>query len=262
MNTGESKKFVGAVEAGVKILRRLADTDEAEGVASIARETGLNVSTTFNILKTLTKEGLVTFDDRTKSYRIGMGVLELALPVMGRSPSVLIRPLMETIAEKHQVSVALWNVTGGRRLVLSDHVEPSRVVHAVLRQGARLPDLAGAIGRCIAAHRGLDHAALRRDFDNVRWQNAPDFDVFLDDVRTAQATGYAFDLGHLYRGVNLVAAVACDREGQPRLGLSAISIAQQVEEDALSSVAVDLLEATRTVERGIFGRARRPADPD
>ncbi|OWU85678.1 hypothetical protein ATO6_01750 [Oceanicola sp. 22II-s10i] len=253
MKPAEHQKFVGAVQAAVKIMRRLAEVDQAEGVASIARATGLNVSTTFNILKTLTKERLVTFDDRTKAYDLGLGVLDIAMPVMGRPPAELIRPLMEEIAERHQTSVALWHVTDARRVVMSDHVAPSRVVHAVLRPGARFPDLAGAVGRCVAAHREYDRDTLEREFAALRWQNPPSFDTYWAEVQQARQDGYAIEVGQLFRGITLIASVACDAQGAPRLGLSAVSIAQQIEDDRLADVARDLSTAVQAIERGVFG---------
>jgi DNA-binding IclR family transcriptional regulator len=56
----------------------LAYSDTSLGVASIACETRLNVSTTFNILRTLRKKGIVVFDPQTKTYRLGLGVLTLS----------------------------------------------------------------------------------------------------------------------------------------------------------------------------------------
>jgi len=250
----DPQKYVGAVENAVKILRRLAQVDGPEGVAIIARETGLNVSTTFNILKTLAKEGLVTFDEQTKSYAIGIGVLELAAPMLGKNMGDMIRPVMERICRDHSVLVALWTITPNGRIVLTDRVVPMNVVHADLRQGSRLPDLAGAIGRCVAAVRGYDKAALREAYAGLRWQRDPGFDAYWDEVQQARVDGYAFDFGNLFRGLSLAAVVMRDLEGVPRLGLSAISIADQIEESALRAAARDLRAAGEAIERNVFGR--------
>ncbi len=254
MKAPDPQKYVGAVESAVKILRRLAQIDAPEGVAIIARETGLNVSTTYNILKTLAKEGLVTFDEQTKGYAIGMGVLELSAPMLGRNPGDMIRPVMDRIAREHAVLVALWTVTPNGRIVLSDRVVPVDVVRADMRPGSRLPDLVGAVGRCVAAVRGLDRDTLRDAYAGLRWQRDPGFDAYWDDVQQARVDGYAFDFGHLFRGLSIAAVVIRDIEGAPRLGLSAISIAEQIEEAALREAAVALKEAGAFIELNVFGR--------
>lgn len=253
MSTGDSQKFVGAVGSAVKIMRRLAQTDAPQGVAAVARETGLNVSTTFNILKTLTHERLVVFDERTKSYKLGMGMLELAAPVLGRRPNDLIGPLMAQVAEAHRVLVALWHVTSSGRIVLSDRVVPEHVVHADIRPGSRLPMLAGAVGRCMAARSGMPREALHEAFAALQWQDPPSFASYWEDVEMARETGYAFDFGQLFKGLNMAAAAVCDAQGQPRFGLSAISIADQMSEPALRDAAVALREAARFIEVNLFG---------
>jgi len=250
----EPQKYVGAVENAVKILRRLAQADEPEGVAIVARETGLNVSTTFNILKTLAKEGLVTFDEQTKGYAVGMGVLELSAPVLGRNPGDMIRPVMERICREHSVLVALWTITPNGRIVLSDRVVPMDVVHADMRQGSRLPELAGAIGRCVAAVRDIDRETLREAYAALRWQRDPGFESYWADVQQARVDGYAFDFGHLFKGLSMAAVAIRDLDGSTRLGLSAISISDQIEPAALREAACALREAGRFIELNVFGR--------
>lgn len=254
MRPAEPQKYVGAVGNAVKILRRLAQADEPEGVAIVARETGLNVSTAFNILKTLTKEGLVSFDEQTKGYAVGMGVLELSAPLLGRNPGDMIRPVMERICREHSVLVALWTVTPTGRIMLSDRVLPMNVVHADMRQGVRLPELAGAVGRCVAVARGHDRETLRRAYAGLRWQRDPGFEAYWADVEQARRDGFAFDFGQLFKGLSAAAVVIRDMDGAPRLGLSAISIADQIEEAALRESALALREAGHFIETNVFGR--------
>lgn len=255
----DTQKYVGAVENAAKILRRLTQVDAPEGVAIIARETGLNVSTTFNILKTLVKEGFATFDERTKSYAIGPGVLELATPFLGRNPVDMIRPVITGVCERHQVLVALWNVTPTGRIVLSDRIVPPNVVHADMRPGARLPDLVGAVGRCVAAERGLTRDELQAAYEALRWQNPPGFDAYWADVQKAAKDGFAFDFGNLFKGLSMAAVVVRDLDGVPRLGLSAISISGQKDADALHQAAFALRDARDFIEVNVFGRRQASA---
>jgi DNA-binding IclR family transcriptional regulator len=255
----ETQKYVGAVENAAKILRRLTQMDAPEGVAVIARETGLNVSTTFNILKTLVKERLAVFDEQTKCYAIGPGVMELATPFLGRNPVDMIRPLASEVSQRHQVLVALWNVTPAGRIVLSDRIVPPNVVHADMRQGARLPALVGAVGRCIAAQQRLDSDALKTAYETLRWQNPPGFAAYQADVEKAAEDGFAFDFGNLFAGLSMAAVVVRDLDDVPRLGLSAISIAGQKDRSGMYDVALALKEARDFIEANVFGRQQSAA---
>ncbi len=253
MKTQDTQKYVGAVEAAVKILRRLAEIDQSDGVASIARDTGLNVSTTFNILKTLTKDKLVSFDGDTKTYSISMGILELATPVIARPPADLIRPTLTELVNKHTVPIALWTISGTNRLVLTDRVLPVGAVHVDIPSGVRLPVLAGAIGRCIAAERKYSKSEMKPEFDKIKWQDPPGFETYLSQVEEARKDGYALDMAQLFFGLNMVGATIVDRDGHPRLALSAISIANQISDDSFHDIGRDLRDAAKFIAKNIFG---------
>ncbi|MBA4490058.1 helix-turn-helix domain-containing protein [Paracoccus sp. S1E-3] len=255
MRDEQTPKPVPAVQNATMILRLLATRGTAMGATQIAREAGLNVSSAFNILRTLAHDGLLSFDPETKTYRIGMGMMEFATPLLGANPADLIRPLANAIAQDHQVMIALWQITGTRRLVLIDHFTAPRIVQAVIAPNSRLPVFAGAVGRVYAARRGLDEGQTRKGYDGVRWQDPPGFDAYWQDVLAARETGQARDRGQLFRGLDIVAAVACDRADTPRLGLSSITISGQHDDDSLAHVAAALSEAAGQIERGLFCRA-------
>ena len=254
MADDQGQKFVPAVQNAMLILRLLAVAGGPMGATQIARETGLNVSSAFNILRTLSHEGLLSFDPGAKTYRIGLGLLEFAAPLLGANPADLIRPLMNAIAQDHQVMIALWQITPTERIVLIDHFTAPHIVQAAVARNSRLPVFAGAIGRCYAASRGLDRDQTRTGYDRVRWQSAPGFDAYWHDVQQARQTGVARDRGQLFRGLQIVASLARDAEDNPRLGMSSITISGQHDEPALTRVGEALAEAAGQIERSLFGR--------
>jgi DNA-binding IclR family transcriptional regulator len=256
MTQAGPSKFVPAVESAVKLLRRIAIISEPEGVAAMARATGLNGSTTFNILKTLAKEGFVTFDEKDKTYRIGMGVLEIVGSILGANPNDLIRPLLHALATEHSVLIALWQITESDRIVLIDSVAPHKVVHAKLETGSRLPVMIGAVGRCYAALTGVTRADAQTAYDRLKWQSPPGFEIYWQDIEAARKTGFALDFGNLFIGLNIAAAVARDADGRPRLGLSAISIAGQTSVEAMQDIAAALNKAATLIETNVFARPR------
>ena len=251
--TGPSK-FVPAVENAIKLLRRIAMASEPEGVAAMARATGLNGSTTFNILKTLANEGFVVFDEKDKTYRIGMGVLEIVGSILGANPNDLIRPLLHSLATEHSVLIALWQITESNRIVLIDSVAPTKTVHAKLETGSRLPAMIGAVGRCYAALTGVTQSEAKVAYDLLKWQSPPGFENYWQDIELARQTGIAYDFGNLFIGLNISAAVASDAAGKPRLGLSAISIAGQTSAKAMQDIGAALHKATNLIQTNVFAR--------
>lgn len=248
-------KFVGAVENAVTVLRYLTHASGPVGVAPIARETGLNVSTTFNILRTLTKERLVAFETTSKTYSIALGMLEFSVPLLGTNQIDLIHPELERLSAEHNSLIGLWKVTPNDRIVLVDRVVGINVVRVDMSIGSRLPAFIGAVGRCIAATRNLSVKELETRFRRLRWQAPPRFEDYTADVAAADKRGYAFDYGQLFKGVDIVAAVIRDHNGEARLGISGIVIAGQLSRPALAALGQEICKTAEHISANLYGRA-------
>lgn len=251
-----SPKNVGAVANAVSILRSLAQMSEPAGVAVIARDSGVSVSTCFNILRTLSSERLVDFDPEAKTYQIGMGVLELSLPLLGANQADLIRPELKRLSGEHNSLICLWQITESERIVLVDRVSTARTVRVDMSDGSRLPTYVGAVGRCYAAIRGLPADHLKTHFDQLQWQSPPSFEAYATDVERARRDGYAFDFGQLFIGLEIAAAIVTDPTGKPRLGISGISIAGQLSRENIERLGVDLRNSADWISEALFGVSR------
>src|SRR6266478_8808986 len=138
-NQDLAPNFVGAVGNAVSILRSLAHSSEPAGVAAIARNAGVSVSTCFNILRTLASERLVVFDPESKAYRIGLGMLEFSVPLLGANQADVIRPELKRLAGERSCLICLWQLTENDRILLIDRVSPPRTVRVDISHGSRLP---------------------------------------------------------------------------------------------------------------------------
>ncbi len=243
---------VGALVQALRILRFLAAHGTPEGVSTIARATEVNGSTCFNILRTLSAEGLVRFDPSAKTYRLGFGVLELATGLMGTNPGELIRPELERLALTHGALICLWHVTDSDRIVLIERAFDPEAIRVDLPRGKRLPALIGAVGRVIAARRALDMADLRRRFAALRWQSPPRFEDYADSIAEAARLGYGIDRGQLYIGVDTVGAVVSDGGGAPRYGISSITLHRQKDEAQLAAAGRDMVEVCTRIGAALF----------
>lgn len=248
-----SPKIVGAVANAVSILRTLAQSNGPAGVNVIARDAGVSVSTCFNILRTLSSERLVDFDPEAKTYAIGMGVLELSLPLLGANQANLIRPELARLSAEHKCLMCLWQITDGERIVLIDRVSTAKTMRVDMSDGSRLPTFVGAVGRCYAALRDLPRADLKARFDALQWQAPPSFEEYVQDVEQARRDGYAFDLGQLFRGLEIAAAVVTDPSGKPRLGISGISIAGQLTRPEIEQLGAALRDSADFISESLFG---------
>ena len=243
---------VGALVHALSILRYLSARGRPEGVSVIARATGVNGSTCFNILRTLVAEGLVVFDDTDKTYRPGVGLVELAVGVLGANPADMIRPELERMALDHRALMCLWHITGDDRIVLIERAFDPAATRVDLPVGKRLPAYSGGVGRALAAHRGLSRDDLCAPFAALRWQSPPGFDAYADSVADAARLGYAVDLGELYIGVDVVGSIVTDARGVARYGISSITLAGQIDATARHAIGVDIANTCRRIGGALF----------
>ena len=58
----KSEKTVGALVAGLKVLRYMSKVEEPVGVSRVARDLSISPSTCFSLLRTLVSEELLNFN--------------------------------------------------------------------------------------------------------------------------------------------------------------------------------------------------------
>lgn len=250
------EKLVGALVSGIDILRYMIRAREAVGVSQIARDLDLNTSTCFNLLRTLVHEGLLRFDAPTKTYSLGLGIVELAKGAIEQgSYARIVRPHMTTIAQKHRVTTTLWQRSGPDRVVLVELVDGGGAARVHMNIGQRLPIYIAALGRCMAAHTNLPKKELERHFRTLRWEEAPSFKTYVQEVETARREGFAIDNGNFVRGVGTVSSLVTDSREDAVMAISAVGFSAQFSDAGWQALGMDLRRCAREVSQALKGGA-------
>lgn len=253
-DSAPSEKLVGALSSGIKILRYLASASTPLGVTRIAKDLDLNGSTCFNLLKTLVHERLVTFDESTKTYSMGLGLVELAKGSLEKASYVrLIQPHLSELAQRHHATTTLWQRTSGERVVLVNLAESSSPIRIHMSVGQRLPMYIAALGRCMAAHSGLSALELRSKLSGLRWGDGPSFEEYMQEVQEVRRRGYAIDRGNYVRGVVTVSSPILDSQYEPIMAISAVGFATQLTENNLRALGEDLRNRCEEISSAISG---------
>jgi DNA-binding IclR family transcriptional regulator len=261
VKTARVPKDVGAVVNALRILRCLSGSSRPLGVAAVTRATGISASTAFGILRTLARLHYVSFDETDKTYRLGLAMAEMAASLLGTSHAELIRPELERLAFRYETLILLWRVTEDNRLVLIDRAYSQIAVRVEIKLGYRMPLLAGAVGRCVAATLDVSSSELRRRFAGARWQTPLSFGAFEKQVLEARDRGWSLDDGYLFRGLTSVAALVVDEERRPRLGISGVSITGQQSPQALRALGHDLAALATDIGHALFPGPNVTATP-
>ena len=146
------KGTVSAVRHAVEVLTALSQTGGPLGVSALARLVGRHKSTVSRILATLEETSLVERDQATGQYRLGLGLVALAGPLL-RNLDVrkVARPLLEELARScgETASLSLWD---GQAAVIVEQILGNRAIAHVALPGRRVPAHCTAAGKVLLAH--------------------------------------------------------------------------------------------------------------
>lgn len=234
-------KVVGAVAGAIKILRYLAESRVPQGVSRIAKDTGLNTSTSFNILRTLAMEDFVQFDPASKTYSLSLGIMEIAKGATALGGDIgSLRPAMERIALDHGVTVTLWQPVSEERKVLILSALTRNAMRIQMQVGQRLPILMGATGRVFAAFGDGDKAVMKRRFSEIRWDQPLTFEEFLEQVHKTRENGYAVDDQNFASGTISMAFPIFDKDEKPIMAVTATMFSGQYSEERAARIVEDM----------------------
>lgn len=196
-----------AVTRAASILRVVARSETPLGVQAIARELVLVPSTCLHILRALVAEDLLAFDPETKRYRLGAGLVSLARTLLKRSTfGELVQPHLEQLSKQLGATALGLQVRGLEHVIVTAISRAREPFHIHVDVGSRFPALISASGRCIAAFGNHDAADLRERFRQLRWDRAPTFAQWQQQVRAAREAGFGVDVDNYILGVTVVSA--------------------------------------------------------
>jgi DNA-binding IclR family transcriptional regulator len=247
----KSGKSVGAVVAAVRVLQRLHESPHPLNAGQIARDLSMYRGTASNILRTLEAEGLVACDAATRTYSIGIRMLEFAHGLLRTSGIMdLVRPILFALAEKHKVSAYVTRVMDDT-LVLLDMVGAGFRVDFYMGVGRRYPSVAGAPGAIMGAFSALDAKKIRTSFEAAGWFRKPSWREFQARIKKARDDGYAVDQGERWQGLCQVSAPIIDRGGQFRLLLTIVGLTHDLDAKRIQVVARDAVVSASRISEGL-----------
>jgi DNA-binding IclR family transcriptional regulator len=243
-------RHVPAVTRAIAILRYLAKTKEPIGVVPLARALKLIPSTCLHIIRILSDEGLVAFNQQTKRYTLGPGVLSFASAYSLRNPFVqLVRAHLEQLSRSQNCAFAAVEESGPDHYIVVAVADVNAGLSVRLSPGTRFPALVSATGQCFAAFSNLTAPQLRERFEKLRWDNPPTFPSWLKQVQRARALGYAVDVGNYILGISIVAVPVFNDSGAILGCVAAVGLREQFVRDRLDSLIAGMRDVARQINR-------------
>ncbi|ORA26288.1 IclR family transcriptional regulator [Mycobacterium aquaticum] len=206
----ERKTSVGAqtLARGLDVLSFIADAQEPQRPADIARVLGLERSAVYRLLRELESSSFVTREPASGRYAIGSGLIALSARVVRRIDlRGMARPFMEQLGQATGETISL-HVRQGRTRICIETVPGRHTVSRVVEIGETLPLEVGPSGKVILAF--IEPAEMA---SIVEAQHNEDPAVMYDVLERIRQDGYFAIVGDRSPGVGGLSAPFFNADG-------------------------------------------------
>jgi DNA-binding IclR family transcriptional regulator len=217
---------IQSVERALSLLNRIAERPEAaNSLGELAEYLGIDKSSVFRLLATLSNFGLVRQEDGVRGYRLGYGIFSLAgalrdqLKITELASPYLKRLALETRENAHLA------VRSGARAVFIDRERAAATIAANTNIGDSEDLHCTAVGKCLACAMGreeLEALLGGTPLERRTERTIGGIDALLAELELVRERGYALDVEENEANVVCVAAPIYDfrREVEAAIGIS------------------------------------------
>jgi len=219
----KDRYLINSILRAYRVLKCLAYDKDQLKVNELANQLNLDRSTTYRILLSLEKCGLVEKNPKTGEYCLGVGVFEVGSAYLRRIDLVQVaKPIMADLALKVQETVHLA-VLSETEILYLDKVDSPRSVGVISKIGQRGPVHCTALGKVLLA--SLPPEERLRIMDQIRFQAFTPRTItskrkLAQELNRVKKEGYALDCREIEEDVECVAAPIRDHLGNVVAALS------------------------------------------
>jgi DNA-binding IclR family transcriptional regulator len=230
-----------AIRRAMDVVRTVASLQRSDAtLVRVAQATGLNQSTTFRILRSLTEERMLYYDEARRSYHLGVLAFELGLASSGKSQvQSAFRPVLEEVAGKTRLTTYLMARSGNEAVCLLCLEGAAAIRAQPIELGQRLPLGIGAGSAAILATCDDGEVAEILAAQDSNYAMYPggkgEISRILERVAEVRRNGFAQSAGSVARGVCGVGVAVLPKRGLLQLAISVSAVTE----------AMDFAEAQR-----------------
>jgi DNA-binding IclR family transcriptional regulator len=216
---------VFAAKHTVDILRCISQAGTDVGVNEIARRVGLHKSSVSRLIVTLETERLVERNPETDRFKLGIGLMALAAPLlMERGVASVSRPHMSMLAQRsgETVNLSVWN---GREAISVEQALGTNAITHYAAPGQSNPAHCSASGKLLLAFASPAEAEaiLSGKLEKFTEYTVIDPAALRSDLASIRHAGCAINCGEFKSDVGAVAAAVRDMNGHA-LGAIVITV--------------------------------------
>ena len=248
---GDSRAVLRTVDRALRVLEIFAGPKRDWSYADLTRASGIHKTILYRLLATLEARAFVERDPRSRVYRVGPRLRQLAswddeIQLLLRTAA----PESRGLVDHHHETVWLA-VQKGYEVVGVDQVEGPHVLRAALPPGARNPLYRTAPGKAILAFLPADDQA--RVLDEAR-ARAPDLaERVAHELPSIRRAGYAQSESEAYEGVAGMSAPIFDWRGVVMGSIGLVGPSTRLTRRWRLAVAPDVVAAAARITSRMVG---------
>jgi DNA-binding IclR family transcriptional regulator len=201
--------LINSILRASNILRCFLGEKAHYKISELARQLEMDRSTTYRLLLSLEKCGLVEKNEKTGEYSLGLAAFEIGNTYLRQMDFFLIsKPVMMDLAAKLQETVHLA-VLSGTEIVYVDKVDSPRTLGVMSKIGQRGSLHSTALGKVLLAF--LPEAESSRMVKQIKLTPFTANTIssrakLMDELKKVRKQGYAFDFRESEQGVECISA--------------------------------------------------------
>ena len=246
----KDRYFINSILRASAILKSFAGEQTHLRISELARRLGLDRSTTYRILLSLEKCGLVEKDEKTGEYALGLAVFELGNAYLRRMDFIqLSKPVMAELAQKVQETVHLA-VLSDTEIFYVDKAESPRALGVMSKIGQRGPLHCTALGKVLLAYQPEEEQMkIIRKIKLLPYtpKTITSKQRLLEELKVVRKQGYALDHREIEEDVECIGAPIRDHRGNVIAALSISGPQKKINTSGEKQFVSSVVEATALI---------------
>jgi DNA-binding IclR family transcriptional regulator len=237
-NTKREGYHAPAVEKAFRLLRFVANSDEALRLSDLAGHLGIGKSTTHGLIRALVATGALNQNPKDKKITLGPATVELALKnriylQLGSRA----QPSLDELCDRINETVFFGLLRPWHALIMATS-EAHKPLKISSPPGSSIVLMAGALGKVYLSQMDDDEVSRivkKRGLPQYTKASIVDEHIFMKEIAGVRQSGYALDNGEYLSGVNAIAIGLGNHYGQ-QLALWAVGFAESFHSEKIKAV--------------------------
>ncbi len=212
--SGSESRGASVILTVIHVLRCFTTEEPLQGVTEIAAKVGLHKSSVSRLLATLEQEEIVERDDASRKFRLGLGLISVAGPLLANlDVRRVCLPSLQSLSSSTGETAALV-VWSGAEAVTVEQVASAQQVKHTNPLGTRYGTALSASVQVFLAELPTETARAQLEGGMPGPPEGVDVQVFLDRLAGCARRGYAVNYGETSAEEVGIAAAVRDHRGE------------------------------------------------